>query len=203
MILRENLRKLNLEDREYIWNKMNCIIVHGSPDDEEDKSYNKHWIPWIKNRLSEKNINVSAPLMPEPWKPNYFSWKKEFDKLDVNENSILIGHSSGCAFLVRWLGDTKKKVKKLILVAPWKVAYRKDGSDKEFYGHKIDSSIKSNIRKLIIFTSNDEESDGKKSVIIFHGALGGKVIELKKRGHYDLESMGTEEFPELLREVLA
>jgi hypothetical protein len=142
--------------------------------------------------------------MPEPWRPNYPSWKKEFDKLkiDLNEESVLIGHSAGCAFLVRWLEDTKKKVKKLILVAPWKVAYRKDGSDKKFYDYKIDSSVKNRIGYLIIFTSNDEELEGKQSAKIFHEALGGKRIELKNKVHYTIEDMGTEEVPELLQEVL-
>lgn len=55
---------------------MNCIIVHGSADDKKDKFYNKHWIPWIKNELFKEKINASIPLMPEPWKPNYNSWKK-------------------------------------------------------------------------------------------------------------------------------
>lgn len=187
---------------------MNCIIVHGSPSNiekamnPEKRTYDKHWIPWIKSNLSKEKINVSAPLMPEPWKLDYNSWKKEFDKLNVNKNSVLIGHSAGCAFLVRWLGDTKKKVKKLILVAPWKIAYRKDGSDKEFYGYKIDPSVRSNVEKVIIFTSNDEGPDGKKSAKIFHEALGGKIIELKNKGHYTFWDMGTEEFSELLREVL-
>ncbi|MFH1365265.1 MAG: alpha/beta hydrolase [archaeon] len=181
---------------------MNCIIVHGSADDEYDKLYNEHWIPWIKNKLSKKSIETFAPLMPEPWKPNYKSWKKEFDKFYVNKESVLIGHSAGCAFLVRWLGDTKKKVKELMLVAPWKIAYRKDGSDKEFYGYEIDSSVKLNVGKVIIFTSDNEEIDGKRSANIFQEALGGKIIELKNKGHYTLEDMGVEEFPELLKEVL-
>jgi hypothetical protein len=37
---------------------------------------------------------------------------------------------------------------------------------------------------------------------IFHKALGGKIIELKGRGHYTLNDMGTEEFPELIEVVL-
>ena len=31
----------------------------------------------------------------------------------LNEESVLVGHSSGCAFLVRWIGETKVKVKKV------------------------------------------------------------------------------------------
>ena len=53
-----------------------------------------------------------------------------------------------------------------------------------------------------MFTADDEEDDGKKSLKIFHEALGGKIIELKEHGHYTLGDMETEKFPELLREIL-
>jgi len=40
------------------------------------------------------------------------------------------------------------------------------------------------------------------SVKIYHNELGGKLIELLGRGHFLLKEMGTEEFPELLEEIL-
>jgi predicted alpha/beta hydrolase family esterase len=85
--------------------EMNCIVIHGCPSnaervmDPKTRTYDKHWIPWIK---------------------------KEFEKYNVTKNTILIGHSCGCAFLVRWLGETKQKVNKLILVAPWKIPDKKE-----------------------------------------------------------------------------
>lgn len=53
-----------------------------------------------------------------------------------------------------------------------------------------------------MFTADDEEDDGKKSLKIFHEALGGEVIGLKEHGHYTMDDMGTEKFPELLKVVL-
>ena len=185
---------------------VNCIIVHGCPSDAEKamnpktRTYDKHWIPWIKKMLEEKGIKTQVPLMPEPWKAEYQKWKNEFDKLDINENSILIGHSCGCSFLVKWLGETKQKVKKLILVAPWKIA-GSGGAEKGFYDYKINDSIKSMVNEIIIFTSNNEELDGKKSAKIFGDALNSEIIELKNKGHFTLNDMGSEEFPELLEKI--
>jgi len=48
--------------------------------------------------------------MPDPWEPIYEKYKEEFEKYSVNETTVLIGHSCGCAFLVHWLGEKKKKV---------------------------------------------------------------------------------------------
>jgi predicted alpha/beta hydrolase family esterase len=185
-----------------------CIIIHGCPSnkekamDLETRTYDKHWIPWTKKQLTSKKIKTQTPLMPEPWQPDYNKFKKEFEKYEVNENTILIGHSCGCAFLVRWLGESKQKINKLILVAPWKIPDKKDEFRKEFYGYKIDPTIKNRINEIIMFTANDEEEDGKKSLEIFHKAIGGKIIELKGKGHYVLEDMGTEEFPELIHLII-
>ena len=186
--------------------QINCIIIHGCPsrseNDPEKRTYDKHWIPWIKKELEKKGIKTIIPLMPEPWKPNYSSFKKELEKYKVTINTILVGHSCGCAFLVRWLGDTKRKIKKLILIAPWKVSNERDRKRKEFYYYPIDKTIKLRIEEIIIFTADDEEEDGKKSAKIFHEALGGKMIELKGRGHYTLGDMGTQKFPELLNAIV-
>ncbi len=188
--------------------KLNCIVIHGCPSnvekamDPETRTYDKHWISWIKKDLSQRGIKTETPLMPSPWEPDYNAFKKEFEKYPVSENTILIGHSCGCAFLVRWLGESKQKINKLILVAPWKIPDKDDKFRKAFYEYPIDEAIKSRVKGIVMFTADDEEEDGKKSLKIFHDALGGKIIELRGRGHYTMGDMGTEEFPELLKEII-
>ena len=167
------------------------------------RTYDKHWIPWTKQQLIAKGIETETPLMPSPWQPNYEKFRAEFEKYDVDENTILVGHSCGCAFLVRWLGETKKRIFKLILVAPWKIPQdTRKGVDVDFYTYPIDTTIKDRTNKIVMFTADDEEDDGKESLKIFHRALGGEIVEFKGRGHYCLDDMGTEEFPELLGKIL-
>ena len=186
---------------------MNCIIVHGCPSNKEramdpkTRTYDKHWIPWIKKELISLGIKTETSLMPKPWQPDYNSFKKEFEKCEITGNTVLIGHSCGCAFLVRWLGETKQKISKLILIAPWKIPDKNDKFRKAFYIYEIDKTIKSRVKEIIMFTADDEEKDGKESLKIFHKALNGKIIELKNHGHYTFNDMGTEEFPELLKEI--
>lgn len=188
---------------------MNVIIIHGCPSNIEKamnpktRNHDKHWMPWLKKQLIKYKIQVKIPLMPEPWAPDYNKFKKEFEKYKVDKDTVLIGHSCGCAFLVRWLGESKQQIKKLILVAPWKIPFREDGSDVDFYTYSIDKTIKSRVKKTIIFTSNDEEEDGKRSAKIFNNDLNGRIILLKNHGHYTLGDMGTEEFPELLKEIIS
>lgn len=189
-------------------NNQNCIIVHGCAEeyekylDPEKRSFTGHWIQWTKEQLMTRGIPTEMPLMPEPWAPSYKKFKAAFETCSVNEGSILIGHSCGCAFLVRWLGETKQRVKKLILVAPWKIADESDAARATFYAFSIDPTIKDRVAEIIMFTSDDEETDGKESLRTYHDALGGEVIELKKHGHYIMSHMGTKEFTELIEVAL-
>jgi len=187
--------------------KINCIIIHGCPPNPETNIMSKaryfhHWIFWTKRELTKRGIPTDNPVMPEPWHPDYDKFKKEIEKYNITENTILIGHSCGCAFLVRWLGETKQKIKKLILVAPWKLNSRGDKWRKLFYEYPIDKTVKERVREIIMFTADNENEKGKKSLKIFQDALGGEKIELKGMGHFVFEDMGTEEFPELLEEVM-
>jgi predicted alpha/beta hydrolase family esterase len=159
-------------------------------------------MPWLKKVLTDRGINTETPLMPSPWTPVYEDFKEEFEKCQVNEDTILIGHSCGCAFLVRWLGETETKIAKLVLVAPWKIPDGKDNARKAFYNYPIDETIKSRAKEIVMFISDNEVEDGKKSLEMYHKVLGGEVIELKGKGHFTLNDMGTTEFPELLNEIV-
>ena len=179
----------------------NCVIIHGCPATQSDTAFDKHWIPWVKKELNARGIPTIAPHMSEPWNPNYEAYKKEFQKEDINEQTTLIGHSCGASFLVRWLGESKRKIDTLILVAPWKIAGEND-MEKAFYEYPIDGTIPSRVGRIVFFTADNEEREGKESLEIFHSALGGIIVNLSGRGHYVMDDMGTEKFPELIDEVI-
>ena len=186
----------------------NFILIHGCPGSEEKalnpatRTYDKHWQPWILKELQTRSFKVDFPLMPKPWEPVYDDYKKVLDVLDINENTVLVATSCGTAFVVRYLGDTKKKIDKLILVAPWKIPTDDSEIKKNLYNFEIDKSIKDRVKEIVFFTSDTERELGKKSLMIYHDSLGGEVINLSKRGHYIFKDMGTEEFPELLEKCL-
>lgn len=184
-------------------------MLHGCPADRESayspetRTYDKHWLPWAKKQLDEAGIPTINPLMPEPWIPNYERFKAEFEKLQVDENTTLVGTSCGTAFLVRWLADTKQRVDKLILVAPWKIPDSTRAESVAFFNFEIDETIKERVNKIVYFTSDNERDVGKQSLEIYHKILGGEIINLPNHGHYLFKNMGTEEFPELIEVITA
>ncbi len=179
-----------------------CIIIHGGPlSDKEETPHHIHtmyWLPWVKSKLESNGIITITPSMPNPWNCEYAEWKTEFEKYRVDEDSVLIGHSRGCAFLVRWLGETKISIAKLIMVAPNFVTKSDSKSIQDFYNFKIDESIKERVGERIVFSSNTEDKDGTTSRNIITTKLDCKVTELPNHGHYITIEMGTDAFPELV-----
>lgn len=147
---------------------MKVVIVHGSNFKDRENRIKYHlppqnkrdWISWVKKELEARGIECITPLMPENWNPKYENWKKELEKIKFNEEDILVGHSAGGGFLVRWLGETEKRIKRLILVAPAIRNRQREGWElKEFYNFKINEEIKKNVQKIILIQSdNDSES---------------------------------------------
>jgi len=124
--------------------KTNCIIIHGCPSKEVDeqttpqtRTYAKHWMQWTKRELSVRGVETEIPLMPRPWEPEYEMFREEFERYLVTKDTVLVGHSCGCSFLVRWLGETKRRIAKLVLVAPWNVAPENDTVRSAFYGYRL------------------------------------------------------------------
>lgn len=184
----------------------NCVIIHGGPLQEEEMTphflQDLYWQRWVKNELQKAGIHVEIPSMPNPWKPSYLEYKKVFEKLPLHESTVLIGHSRGCAFLVRWLGETKSSVRKLIMVAPNFVTTSSEQTVKDFYSFEIDSTIKNRVQERIIFTSDTEVQEGKDSLEMVNEKLDCEVVNLPNHGHYITEEMGGDEFPELVACVL-
>src|ERR1700741_4554197 len=108
-----------------IFSMRTAIILHGMPDRKEyfdpesSAQSNKHWLPWLQRQLIVNDILAQTPELPEPYAPNYAKWCSVFDQFTVDEETMLIGHSCGAGFIVRWLTDNKKKVGKVALVAPF------------------------------------------------------------------------------------
>lgn len=102
-----------------------AIILHGMPSKKEyynpssKAQSNKHWFPWIQRQLILRDILAQTPELPEPYEPVYEKWCSIFDQFKIDEETILIGHSCGAGFLVRWLSEHKVNVSKVILVAPF------------------------------------------------------------------------------------
>lgn len=185
----------------------NAIILHGKPDKEEYYSdaypscSNSHWLPWLQKQLLIQDIYAVTPELPQAYKPVYEKWQKEFEKHPVTKDTLLVGHSCGAGFLLRWLSDSKKSGDKLVLVAPWIDPEKKKVP--EFFDFVIDSEIQNRFNYISIFISHDDSKEVLDSFEIIKKALPKSVVhEFDDKGHFCYEDLHTEQFPELLDVLL-
>lgn len=186
----------------------NAIIVHGMPSKDDyynselPSMSNSHWVPWLQNMLLTSNIAAVTPEMPLAFAPDYAIWQREFERYDISEDTILVGHSCGGGFLVRWLSEhTDIQVGKVILVAPWIDPFREDTTD--FFEFTIDKDLAARTKGLWIFNS-DTDSKGVHSSVttIRAGVSNVQYKEFHDYGHFVVNDMKTDVFPELLEVLL-
>lgn len=189
----------------------NAILVPGRPDKDEHydpkrtSNSEDHWFSWLKRQLILKDIHAVSIEPPFPFRPRYEGWKKEFERFDITPETILVGHSCGGGFLVRWLSENKDiKVGKVALVAPWLNPENNPISDTaDFFEFEIDSDIAARTTGITIFNSDNDQDTIHNSVQI----IQDKIKDIQYRvihnyGHFTLNDMNTVEFPELLEEAL-
>jgi hypothetical protein len=184
----------------------NVYILHGCCDREEfaDTSIpsgsNFHWIPWLQKQLIVRGYNCQTPEMPAPYAPDYHVWKGLFDIYPVDENTVLAGHSCGGGFLLRYLSENPKIMDKLVLVAPWLDPGRTRG---DFLECKLDPALSERVREMHVFYSEDEPVDGVKETVdmVMDTYPSARLHKFTDHGHFCLDDMGTEKFPELLNVI--
>ena len=94
----------------------------------------ENWFPWLKNEIDDKNNQVIIPQYPIDNKKHFYEyWKKVLDVYKdfnyINLNTIMIGHSSGCAFTIKYLIENSIKVDKLILISGFNNYYSNEEND--------------------------------------------------------------------------
>lgn len=190
----------------------NAIILHGRPDRDEyydpnvPSSSNYLWMPWLQKQLLIKDITAQTPEVPHSYKPRWDTWVKEVERFEIGPETMLVGHSCGGGFWVRYLSEHPKlHVGKVVLVAPWINPEDDPASDTaDFFHFKIDPGLVKRTKGLMIFNSDNDMKTIHNTVEILRKKLKGHDYrEFPNYGHFCLEDGMSMEFPELLAELLS
>lgn len=180
-----------------------AIIVHGMPTDKSyhdltrDNESNGHWLPWLQQQLCARDILTQTPEMPLPYAPDYKVWKDEFERQVIDENTTLIGHSCGGGFLIRWLSEERRKVDRLVLVAPWLDREKEYAPLFEFeFNREFVGKAKNGVDYL--YSTNDDIEMQTTLEYIQKSGADIRYHAFENYGHFCLRDMKTREFPELL-----
>ncbi|MDB5160815.1 MAG: hypothetical protein JWO96_195 [Candidatus Saccharibacteria bacterium] len=187
----------------------NAIILHGKAgkeeyyDPDQPNGSNAHWLPWLQKQLISKDIKADTPDAPYSYDPQWDLWVKEIERFEIGPDTILVGHSCGGGFWLKYLSlHEDLKVGKVILVAPW---MDPDGDETRgfFDGFEIDPNLSERTTGLTVFHSDNDMGNVHKSVAQIREKIKDlQYKEFHNYGHFTYGSMRTNKFPELLDECI-
>lgn len=191
----------------------NAIILHGRPDKDEyydasvPSSSNYLWLPWLQKQLLIREVAAQTPEVPHAFKPRWEQWVKEVERFEIGPDTMLVGHSCGGGFWIRYLSEHPElRVGKVVLVAPWMNPDNDPKADTaDFFEFEMDFDLVSRTAGLTIFYSDNDHKNGvQETVKILQESLSGSRYRgFHKYGHFCVEDGMTAEFPELLEELLS
>jgi len=75
-----------------------AILIHGNGG----CTAGDIWLPWVEHELRALGLDVINHTFPDNIKARAQFWLPHLERLDADENTILIGHSSGAVAAMRY-----------------------------------------------------------------------------------------------------
>lgn len=165
------------------------ILIHGNGR----ATVNDHWFPWIKKRLEKLGLIVIAENFPDALLAREKYWLPFIEELGADENTILVGHSSGAVAALRYA--EKHKILGSALIG---ANYTDFGKSIEkisgYYNRPWDwQAIRNNQQWILQFASTDDPCVPIVEPQHIHKHLESIYFEYKDKGHFMIPT-----FPDLL-----
>lgn len=94
--------------------KVNIISLHGFKG-TPDSDYHRY----LQREMKQRGYQVSVPLLPNTENPKQDEQiAAVLRQCNIDENTIIVAHSLGCAVAMKLLMQLQQPIKTLILVAP-------------------------------------------------------------------------------------
>ena len=181
---------------------MKAIIIHGTEGNPEE-----NWFPWLKKELEQRGYEVHVPQFPSPpiVAAKISQWWDVLKNYEIDEDTILIGHSLGGLFTLRILEKLEKPVKGAYLagasigIKPIKYYDR----DLAFSGFDFDwDKIKQNAKRFVVFHSDDDPYVCFENGKALAEKLGVELTFIPNAGHFNISTNPKYTmFPELLAAI--
>lgn len=176
--------------------QIKVIFIHGNGGgDVNDPS---GWFPYLKAEFENLGLEVISRNFPDPVEAKASIWLPFLkDELGSDENSILIGHSSGAVAAMRFAENNK--ILGSVLVAP---CYTDLGEESErvsgYYDHPWEwEKIKQNQNWIIQFASTDDPFIPIEEARHINKMLDTEYYEFNDQSHFGYPEPKTE-FPEIV-----
>jgi uncharacterized protein len=183
----------------------NILILHGTDGHPTD-----NWFEWLKSELEKENWKVWIPQLPDANKPNiqkYNNFLLANNDWNFNQESILVGHSSGAVAILGLLQHLpqNKKVDTCYLIGSFKNDLGWD-SLSDFFLEPFDFElIKTKANKFVFIHSDNDPFCPLEHARYLSKKLSGELIIISGQFHFSISTAGEKykEFPFLLEKILS
>lgn len=177
--------------------KEKVIMIHGNGGGNSSL----HWFPYVKQELEKLGMEVLSPDFPDPIEAKANIWLPFIENLGADENTILIGHSSGALAAMRFAEN--HKILGSVLVG---AAHTDLGEESERVSGYFDTpwdweKIKQNQKWIIQFHSTDDPYIPIEEARVIHEKLSTEYQEFTDQGHFGNPDKIKLEFPELVEAI--
>lgn len=168
-------------------------------DLERYKTSKNDWKPWLRQKLGEE-YEVILPTMPNKTNAQFGEWKLWFEKIIplLNDQVVLVGHSLGASFLVKYLSENifPKKIQGVFLVSG---VFDTDSEGYLLWSFALPEKLDLQTEHIYLYHSKDDP-------VVPFSALGDFMNVLPgahARVFEDRRHINQEEFPELAEDILS
>ncbi len=172
---------------------MKVIIVHGFCGHPQE-----NWFQYIKKNL---DIETIIPQFPNADNPKLEEWMKTIEKYEIDQDTILVGHSLGVPFILNVLEKYQCKAAFLVAGFVAKINHDFDEKLKDIAQKDFDwEKIKQNCPHFYLFNSDNDKYVALEKAYELKNFLNAELTIINNGGHIN-KSAGYTEFPQLLNEI--
>lgn len=172
---------------------MKVIIIPGNGGATPNDIY----YPYLERELKKIGIEVINKQYPDPVLARMEFWLPFIESLGADEDTVLIGHSSGALAAMRY-AENHKILGSVLISACYTDLDYEDEKQSHYYDEPWQwDKIKNNQKWIIQFASTDDPYIPIEEPRHVHESLGTEYYEYTDRGHFGWDVKRTE-FPEIV-----
>lgn len=178
------------------------ILVHGNGGGTGQDQ----WLPYVKRELEGLGLVVLAPDMPDSDLARMNIWVPYLkDDLGADENTIIVGHSSGAVAAMRLAEDTKLLGSVLVGTCYTDLGYESEKVSGYYDAPWQWDKIKENQKWISIFASVDDPYIDISEPRFIHDQLDCEYHEYVNEGHFggDKDKIAFPEVAAVIRNKLS
>ncbi len=176
--------------------KIKAIIIPGNGDDNPTDK----WFPYVQEELQKIDIKVTNVKFPDPLLARKKYWLPFLEKLGADQNTILIGHSSGAVASMRF-AETHKILGSILVGACYTDLGEESEKQSGYYDNPWNwKEIIKNQNWIIQFASTNDPFIPIEEARTIHKNLNTEYYEYTNQGHFGSRDKKVK-FPELIEVI--